>query len=160
MGEAVTAHGVGEELLVEARDGVRLVTLNRPNALNATDEALHGQIARIWAELDADPSVRAIVLTGSGRAFCAGGDLDLLDRMVRDTAIRDRIMTEGAEIVRTMTSVRVPIIAAVNGPAVGLGCSLAAMSDLVIVEEQATSRIPTWRLGWWPLMEGDSPGPS
>ncbi len=143
----ITGRGAEDELLVEVKGGVRLVTLNRPGALNAANEALHGEIARIWPELDADPDVRAIVLTGSGKAFCAGGDLDLLDRMVRDTTLRDAIMTEAAEIVRAMTSVRVPIIAAVNGPAVGLGCSLAAMSDLVIVEEQAYFADPHVALG-------------
>jgi len=143
----ITGRGAEEELLVEVQGRVRVVTLNRPGALNAANEALHGEIARIWHELDADPDVRAIVLTGAGKAFCAGGDLDLLDRMVRDATLRDAIMTEAAEIVRAMTSVRVPIIAAVNGPAVGLGCSLAAMSDLVIVEEQAYFADPHVALG-------------
>jgi enoyl-CoA hydratase len=157
----ITGRGADEELLVEVQGGVRVVTLNRPGALNAANEALHGEIARIWHDLDADPDVRAIVLTGSGKAFCAGGDLDLLDRMVRDATLRDAIMTEAAEIVRAMTSVRVPIIAAVNGPAVGLGCSLAAMSDLVVVEEHAYFADPHVALGLvaadgggltWPLL--------
>ena len=150
-----------DELLVEARGPVRLMTLNRPDALNAADEVLHGKMARIWRELDADSEVRAIALTGSGGAFSAGGDLSLLRRMVDDTALRDKIMAEGAEIVRAMTSVRVPIIAAVNGPAVGLGCSLASMSDLVIVEEDAYFADPHVVLGLvaadggaltWPLL--------
>jgi enoyl-CoA hydratase len=157
----VTALGPGDELLVERRGPVRIVTLNRPEALNATNEALHGELARIWRELDADPGTRAVVLTGAGSAFSAGGDLRLLQRMVEDAALRDAIMTEAGEIVRAMTSVRVPIIAAVNGPAVGLGCSLAAMSDLVIVEEQAYFADPHVALGLvaadgggltWPLL--------
>jgi len=157
----ISGRGAEKELLVEVQGGVRVVTLNRPDALNAANEVLHGEIARIWHELDADPDVRAIVLTGSGKAFCAGGDLDLLDRMVRDARLRDAIMTEAAEIVRAMTSVRVPIIAAVNGPAVGLGCSLAAMSDLVVVEEHAYFADPHVALGLvaadgggltWPLL--------
>ncbi len=163
MDDGITARGSGQELLIEAKGGVRIVTLNRPDALNAANEVLHGELARIWRQLDADPEVRTIVLVGSGRAFCAGGDLDLLDGMVRDTALREVIMTEAAEIVRAMTSVRVPIIAAVNGPAVGLGCSLAAMSDLVIVEEQAYFADPHVALGLvaadgggltWPLLMG------
>jgi len=161
MDDAVTTRGPGEELLVEARGGVRLVTLNRPDAMNAANETLHGELARIWRELDADPEVRAIVLTGSGGAFSAGGDLHLLDRMVHDTALRAAIMAEGVEIVRAMTSVRVPIISAVNGPAVGLGCSLASMSDLVVVEEHAYFADPHVALGLvaadggalvWPLL--------
>jgi enoyl-CoA hydratase len=148
-------------LLVEARGAVRLVTLNRPDAMNAANEALHGAIARVWRELDGDADVRAIVLTGSGGAFSAGGDLHLLERMVHDTSLRKAIMDEGAEIVRAMTSVRVPIISAVNGPAVGLGCSLTSMSDLVIMEEQAYLADPHVSLGLvaadggaltWPLL--------
>jgi enoyl-CoA hydratase len=149
------------ELLVEARGAVRIVTLNRPDALNAANAALHGALARVLGELDADPSVAAIVLTGAGSAFSAGGDLGLLDAMVRDTALRAAVMAEGADIVRAMTSVRAPIIAAVNGPAVGLGCSLAGMSDIVLIEEHAYFADPHVALGLvaadggaltWPLM--------
>jgi enoyl-CoA hydratase len=152
---------VSEELLVEARGAIRIVTLNRPDALNATNAALHGALARVWPELDADDDVAAIVLTGAGTAFSAGGDLGLLDAMVHDTALRAAVMAVGAEIVRAMTAVRVPIIAAVNGPAVGLGCSLAGMSDIVLVEEHAYFADPHVALGLvaadggaltWPLM--------
>ncbi len=134
-------------LLVQRDGAVAVVTLNRPEALNAADAELHGAIARVWAELDADPDLRAIVLTGSGTAFSAGGDLDLLEAMRSDLAVRSEIMGEAAELVRTMTAVRVPIIAAVNGPAVGLGCSLAGMSDLVLIEEQAYFADPHVMLG-------------
>ena len=161
MADGVTTRGAGDELLVEARGPIRIVTLNRPGALNAADEALHGEIARVWRELAADGDARAIVLTGAGKAFSAGGDIGLLDRMIHDTALRDRIMAEGVEIVRAMTSVRVPIVGAINGPAVGLGCSLASMSDLVVMEEQAYFADPHVSLGLvaadggaltWPLL--------
>jgi len=161
MADGVVSRGEHDELLVDARGGVRLVTLNRPDAFNAADEGLHGEISRIWTELDADPDVRAIVLTGSGGAFSAGGDLNLLERMVEDTAVRRAMMAEAGVIVRAMTSVRVPIIAAVNGPAVGLGCSLASMSDIVLVEEDAYFADPHVALGLvaadggaltWPLL--------
>lgn len=140
---------------------MRIVTLNRPETLNSSDEALHRSLARLWPDLDADSGVRAVVLTGSGKAFSADGDLGLLDRMVRDIELRATVMREAAQIVRGMTAVRVPIIAAVNGPAVGLGCSLAAMSDLVVIEEQAYFADPHVALGLvaadgggltWPLL--------
>ncbi len=152
---------VSGPVLVEDRGPVRVVTLNRPEAFNAADETLHRSLARLWPELAAAPDIRAVVLTGSGKAFSAGGDLGLLDRMVRDVDLRDEIMSEAADIVRGMTSVRVPIVAAVNGPAVGLGCSLAAMSDLVVIEEQAYFADPHVALGLvaadggaltWPLL--------
>jgi enoyl-CoA hydratase len=157
----VDRRGPGGELLVESHGAVRLVTLNRPDALNATNEALHRELALVWPELDADPDVRAIVLTGAGKAFSGGGDLGLLDRMVGDAELRAAVMAEAGDIVRGMTAVRVPIVAAVNGPAVGLGCSLAAMCDLVVVEEQAYFADPHVALGLvaadgggltWPLL--------
>jgi enoyl-CoA hydratase len=161
MADAVTRCGPEGELTVESHGGVRLVILNRPDALNAANEGLHGELARIWPELDHDPETRAIVLTGAGRAFSGGGDLHLLERMTADAELRAAVMVEAAEIVRGMTAVRVPIIAAVNGPAVGLGCSLASMSDIVLVEEQAYFADPHVALGlvaadggalMWPLL--------
>lgn len=157
----VAARGPADELLVEVDGPVRVVTLNRPDAYNATDEGLHGELATVWTELAADPDTRAIVLTGAGRAFSGGGDLGLLQRMTDDLELRDRIMAEATDIVRTMTAVPVPIVAAVNGPAVGLGCSLAAMSDLVVMEEQAYFADPHVSIGLvaadggaltWPLL--------
>ena len=168
-GEAqVEERGPNGEILVERLDGpdaagVVVVTLNRPEAFNASNEPLHTEVSKIWAELDADDSINAIVLTGAGEAFCGGGDLGLLQRMVDDTELRQATMDEGAVIVRTMTAVRVPIVAAVNGPAVGLGCSLTGMCDVVLVEEQAYFSDPHVALGlvaadggalMWPLLTG------
>jgi enoyl-CoA hydratase len=159
--DGLSSRGPADELLVEVRGAIRIVTLNRAVVSNAANEALHSELAQIWRELDADRAARAIVLTGSGDAFSAGGDLHLLERMVEDRSLRDRIMAEALEIVRAMTSVRAPIVAAVNGPAVGLGCSLASLSDLVIIEEQAYFADPHVALGLvaadggvltWPLL--------
>lgn len=161
MADAVTRFGPEGELILESHGPVRLVTLNRPDAFNAANEALHTELTRIWPLLDADADARAIVLTGAGRAFSGGGDLHLLERMSNDTALRSRTMDEAVDIVRGMTRVRVPILAAVNGPAVGLGCSLASMSDIVVVEEQAYFADPHVAIGlvaadggavMWPLL--------
>jgi enoyl-CoA hydratase len=152
MAAPQSSWGPNRELLVEEHGPVKLVILNRPDAFNAANEELHGEIARIWPVLDADPETRAIVVTGAGKAFCGGGDLNLLDRMTADTGLRAAIMEEGAAIVRGMTAVKVPIIAAVNGPAVGLGCSLASMSDIVLIEEHAYFSDPHVALG---LVAGD-----
>jgi len=151
----------GAELVVEEDGPVRIVVLNRPDSFNAADEALHHRLAEVWGELDADPAVGAIVLTGAGKAFSGGGDLDLLDRMVTDVELRLSIMDEAITIVRSMTAVRVPIVAAVNGPAVGLGCSLSSMCDVVLIEENAYFADPHVTLGLvaadggaltWPLL--------
>jgi enoyl-CoA hydratase len=146
------ADDTNDVLLVESHGAVRLLILNRPDAFNATNEELHGALANVWTRLAADDEMLALVITGAGRAFCGGGDLHLLDRMVHDTDLRAAIMEEGAVIVRGMASIEVPIIAAVNGPAVGLGCSLAGLSDIVLVEEQAYFADPHVALG---LVAGD-----
>jgi len=146
------ANDTDDVLLVEEHGAVRLLTLNRPDALNATNDVLHGALADVWPSLAADTDMRALVITGAGRAFSGGGDLNLLGRMVDDTDLRAAIMEEGAVIVRGMASIEVPIIAAVNGPAVGLGCSLAGLSDIVLIEEQAYFSDPHVALG---LVAGD-----
>jgi enoyl-CoA hydratase len=133
-------------------DGVSVVTLNRPDALNAADEELHGAIASLWSQLAELPECRAVVITGAGSAFSAGGDLSLLERMCGDPGLRSRIMAEAADIVRALASFPLPLVAAVNGPAVGLGCSLAALSDLVVMEESAYLADPHVTLG---LVAGD-----
>ena len=157
----VTSHGPGGELLLERRGSIRIVTLNRPEAFNAANPVLHGEIARVWKALAKDPDASAIVLTGAGKAFSGGGDLDLLQGMTSDKALRREVMKEAGEIVEGMTSLHIPIIAAVNGPAVGLGCSLASMCDLVVIEEHAYFADPHVSLGLvaadggaltWPLL--------
>lgn len=116
---------------------VRLVTLSRPDSLNAVNDALHHGLAQLFPQLSADAEARVAVLTGAGRAFSAGGDFDLLDRMAKDRALRRATLAEGREIVLNMLRCRIPVVAAVNGPAVGLGCSLIALSDVVYMAESA-----------------------
>ena len=77
------------------------------------------------------------MVTGEGRAFSAGGDFDLLDRMANDRALRHSVIAEGRELVMNMLRCRIPVVAAVNGPAVGLGCSVIALSDVVYMAESA-----------------------
>jgi enoyl-CoA hydratase/carnithine racemase len=122
---------------VEADGPVRVVTLSRPDQLNAVNDDVHLALARVWPQLSADVDARAAVITGEGRAFSAGGDFDLLDRMAKDRALRERTIAEGRELVLEMIRCRVPVVAAVNGPAVGLGCSVIALSDVVYMAESA-----------------------
>ena len=112
------------------RDGAAAtIELSRPDSLNAWNAQLgHDLLAAITGAAQ-DDDVRAVVITGAGRAFSGGGDLNLLDRMVHDTDARAAIMEEGAVIVRGMASIEVPIIAAVNGPAVGGGGRHARQGD-------------------------------
>jgi enoyl-CoA hydratase/carnithine racemase len=126
-----------QEVRVESDGPVRIVRLSRPAQLNAVNEALHLGLTRVFPQLSADADARAAVITGEGRAFSAGGDFDLLDRMVKDRGLRRATIAEGRELVRNMIRCRVPVVAAVNGPAVGLGCSVIALSDVVYMAESA-----------------------
>lgn len=124
-------------LIVESDGPVCIVRLNRPEALNSFDDALHGDFARFWVDLEQDRDVRAVVLTGAGKAFSAGGNLDDFELLHRDFAIRRRTMRYARRLVDEMLAVHVPVVAAVNGPAVGLGCTLATLCDIVFVAESA-----------------------
>lgn len=136
-----------DAVLVERRGATALVTLNRPHQLNASDRELHRAVAAVWAEIGADPDLGAIVLTGAGRAFSAGGDAGLLQAMVADEALRTEMLDEAAALVRAMLACPLPIVAAVNGPAVGLGWSLASASDLVVMADTAFFADPHVTIG-------------
>jgi enoyl-CoA hydratase/carnithine racemase len=122
---------------VESDGPVRIVRLSRPDQLNAVNDDLHLGLTRVFPLLSADTGARAAVITGAGRAFSAGGDFDLLSRMVKDRDLRRDVIAEGRELVINMIRCRVPVVAAVNGPAVGLGCSVVALSDVVYMAESA-----------------------
>jgi enoyl-CoA hydratase/carnithine racemase len=152
-----------DAVLVAADGPVRIVTLNRPDTLNATDAELHGAITRVWGELASDADARAVVLTGAGTAFSAGGDFGLLQNMVDDVELRSATIDEGKALVRSMLALEVPIVGAVNGPAVGLGCSLVSLCDLVLIAEDAYLADPHVVLGLvaadggaivWPFLTG------
>jgi enoyl-CoA hydratase len=113
------------------------VTLDRPEALNAVDADLHRALAEVWSELSADAEARAVVLTGAGSAFSAGGDLDLVRELHDDPARRRHNLAEARRIVKELTDFRLPVVAAVNGPAVGLGCTVALLCDVVYIAESA-----------------------
>jgi len=122
---------------VEADGPIRIVRLNRPENLNAINEELHFGLTQVFPQLSDDNEARVAVVTGNGRAFSAGGDFDLLDRMANDRVLRRDTIAEGRDLVMNMIRCRVPVVAAVNGPAVGLGCSVIALSDVVYMAESA-----------------------
>jgi len=136
-----------EEIDVRADGPVRVVTLNRPEALNAVNDALHSGLARLWPRLSEDSWARAAVLTGSGQTFSAGGDFAYLAELGRDPGLRARTLAHGRDLVLGLARCRVPVIAAVNGPAVGLGCSLIALSDVVYMAETAYLADPHVQVG-------------
>jgi enoyl-CoA hydratase len=125
---------VGDELLVRSEGPVRVVTMHRP-PLNIIDAALHRRLLDVWHELDRDANARCVVLTGAGRAFSGGGDFAFLKAQHRSVDYRYEISHEAGAILSTMINFRLPVVAAVNGPAVGLGASLALSCDLVLMAE-------------------------
>jgi enoyl-CoA hydratase len=151
------------ELLLERRGAVCVVTLNRPEAMNATNEALHRALRGVWKYLSDQPGLRAVVLTGAGRAFSAGGDMQHFVELWDDRAMRAKEI-DGARILLTeMLDFSIPVVAAVNGPAVGLGCNLAVCSDIVLIAESAFMADPHVGVGLtaadggaptWPLLMG------
>jgi enoyl-CoA hydratase len=157
----MTSYSVPDEIQLETDGPVLLVRLNRPEQLNATNHELHRGLAELWPQIDGDRDVRAVVLTGNGRAFSAGGDFGYLDELSRDADLRRETLAHGRQIVTGMVACRVPVVAAVNGPAVGLGCSLVALSDVVYMAESAHLADPHVAVGLvaadggpvsWPLL--------
>ena len=164
MGDDATTYGGFDRIGIERREhGVLLLTLDNPGRLNATDGPLHEQLSRIFRTIDADESVRAVVVTGAGTAFSAGGDLDWLALQVGDYAQTMRVMREAGEIVRTMIDCDTPVVSAINGVAVGAGLAVALMADVSIIDEAARLTDGHIRLGVaagdhavaiWPLLCG------
>ncbi|ORA84449.1 enoyl-CoA hydratase/isomerase family protein [Mycobacterium malmoense] len=135
------------EIDVRADGALRIITLNRPDSLNSVNDNLHVGLARLWQRLSDDPVARAAVLTGAGRAFSAGGDFTYLAQLAADADLRAKTIRDGREIVLGMARCRIPVVAAVNGPAVGLGCSLVALSDIVYIAEDAYLADPHVQVG-------------
>ncbi|MEU1515175.1 enoyl-CoA hydratase-related protein [Streptomyces sp. NPDC005811] len=142
---------------------MRVVTLNRPESLNAMVPRLHRALERVWAHLAADTEARAVVLTGAGRAFSAGGDLEAVARWWDDTEARQHEIDGARRLLAEIVDFPLPVVAAVNGPAVGLGCSLAVGSDIVLMAESAFLADPHVGLGltaadggtlFWPYLVG------
>jgi enoyl-CoA hydratase len=136
-----------KEIQVEADGPLRIITLNRPEELNAVNDDLHVGLARLWSRLSLDRTARAAVITGAGKAFSAGGDFNYIKQISEDADLRAKTIADGREIVIGMARCRVPVIAAVNGPAVGLGCSVVALSDIVYMAEKAFLADPHVQVG-------------
>jgi enoyl-CoA hydratase len=145
-------HGVGDEIVVSSDGPVRVVTLNRPDDLNGANRPMHQALARLWDHLGDDADARAVVITGAGSAFSAGGDFGYMQENIDDEAMRAQTIDEGRSIIRGMVRCQLPVIAAVNGPAVGLGCSIALLCDIVLMSQSSFLADPHLRMG---LVPGD-----
>jgi enoyl-CoA hydratase/carnithine racemase len=124
-----------DSLLLTQDGPVLTVTLNRPDERNALDEATKIALPQLWAAIDRARDVRAVVLTGAGKAFSAGGSLEDFEPYRVDFERRRQAMRDARRLAQEMLQLRVPIVAAVNGPAVGLGCTLVSLCDIVFIAE-------------------------
>lgn len=142
-----------ETILVEQRDAVTLITLNRPQALNALNAKVLEELIVAFAAFEADASQRCAVLTGSGeKAFAAGADIkEMSDKPAADFYAQDFFARWTSHVVKTT---RKPWIAAVNGFALGGGCELAMMADFIIAADTARFGQPEIKLGVGPGMGG------
>lgn len=132
------------QLLVQRYDAVAVLTMNRPRALNALSDSLVQDIGRALDDLEADPAIRCIVLTGSERAFAAGADVvEMLDKTYMDAFFQDFITGDWERVA----ACRKPLIAAVAGKALGGGCELAMMCDVIVAADNASFGLPEILVG-------------
>jgi len=133
-----------ENILVEARGRVGLIQLNRPKALNALNDALMNEVGDALAKFDADDNIGAMVITGSDKAFAAGADIGAMRDWGYMDVYKSEYITRNWERIK---SVRKPVIAAVAGYALGGGCELSMMCDIIIAAETAKFGQPEIKLG-------------
>jgi enoyl-CoA hydratase len=157
-------YGGYQHLLFERPDhGVLLITLNRPDSYNAADEIMHSELARVWTDVAEDDLTRVAVVTGAGKAFSAGGDLAMVERMAGDYDKVTRMLTEMSDLVYNMINCAKPVVSAINGVAVGAGLVVALLADVSICAADARLGDGHVKLGTvagdhaailWPLLCG------
>jgi enoyl-CoA hydratase len=142
---------------------VLLITIDRPEVLNAANERLHREFSEVWRVVDRDDSVAVSVITGSGKAFSAGGDLAMVEKMTTDYATTLEQWRDAKAVVDEMLTSVKPIVSAINGAAVGAGLAVALLADVSVMGETARLSDGHARLGvaagdhaalLWPLLCG------
>ena len=131
--------------------GVLLITMDRREKYNAADELMHTELARVWTEVSADPETRVAVVTGAGKAFSAGGDLGLVERMAGDYDRVSHMLREASDLVYNIINCEKPIVSAINGVAIGAGTVVALLADVAIAAEDAKIATGTSGWGWRPV---------
>jgi enoyl-CoA hydratase len=139
------------------------VTMENPGRLNSADAKMHGELTRIWRDIDEDPAVSCVILRGAGEAFSSGGDLDLVREMTQDFTTLTRVWKEARDLVYNVINCSKPIVSAMQGPAVGAGLVAGLLADVSIAGKTARIIDGHTRLGVaagdhaviiWPLLCG------
>ena len=143
-----------ETIIYDVADAVATITFNRPDALNATNDQFYREIQGLIREIGSDDAVGAVVITGAGRGFCAGADVKSMnpDMALLDRRKRHRWIL--ADILRPLVNLEKPVIAAVNGAAVGAGFNIALAADIIVASEKAVFSQIFTRLGLVPDLGG------
>ncbi len=143
--------------------GILRLTLSTPGKLNAVGAEAHGQLAEIWKTIDRDDETRVVLVRGAGGAFSSGGDLALVEEIARDWETRLRVFHEARDLVYNIVDCSKPIVAAIEGPAVGAGLAVALLADVSVATPTARIVDGHTRLGVaagdhavlvWPLLCG------
>jgi 2-(1,2-epoxy-1,2-dihydrophenyl)acetyl-CoA isomerase len=134
------------------RDGIATITLNRPEKLNAFTGTMREDLAAALHACESDASVRAVVITGAGRAFCAGGDVEVMSGLQKsgDGTAFQKLLDAGRDVILQIAAMSRPVIAAINGIAAGAGCNLALACDFRIASERAKLSESFVRIGLHP----------
>ena len=141
-----------QELKVTKINRILTISINRPEDMNAVNEQLHGEFSTIFIDAEYDDDIDIVILTGSGKAFCAGGDLKWLLGIHGDPVATSYHISHDRKIQNAMLDMEKPIIAKVNGPAIGLGCSLALFCDFIYAPPRSKFADPHVSVG---LVAGD-----
>jgi enoyl-CoA hydratase len=150
-------------LIDNPEPGILKITMNRPEQLNAADAVMHRELVTIWRDIDEDPDISAVIITGAGTAYSAGGDLEMVQGMIDNFQSRATVWKEARDIVYNMINCSKPIVSAIRGPAVGAGLATALLADISIASRTAKIVDGHTRLGVaagdhaaiiWPLLCG------
>ncbi len=157
-------YGSYQDLVIEKREGIALITMNRPDRFNATTSRMHNELSRVWLDIARDDEVRVAVLTGAGDSFSIGGDYSLLEESLGNPeAVCSFLLPEARDLVYNIVNCDKPVISAINGLAMGAGLAAALVSDISIASERARLSDGHMRLGVaagdhacmiWPLLCG------
>ena len=152
-----------ETIKFDRNENVLTVTLNRPDRLNAVSVQMHHELSTLFRDISADKQSDVVVLTGAGRAFSAGGDLDHLEQARQDPALFYEDMRQGKQLISSLLDCDKPVICRMNGDAIGLGATIALFCDIIIAADEARIGDPHVRVGYaagdggaviWPQLIG------
>ena len=141
------SEGLSDEILVHGEGGLRIITLNRPVDRNASTTEMLFAIPKVLDRIAADAEARAAILTGAGKAFSNGADMNHFVESLGDPAFARAVLDNGRDTIRAFVDSPIPLIAAVNGAAVGFGGPLMTLCDLVLMSDRAWVSEPHVNLG-------------